>query len=438
MSTNSDIKQANTATGVQRLPLEERALPIPGRPQAAPGARAAELTRANLRLTQEINEHRRAEGSLQDAYAKVKRWKDRLQAENVYLQQEVAQEYNFGLIVGQSGAIQRVIARVEQVADLPACLLLVGEPGTGKGVVARAVHNLGPRKDRPMITVNLATLPANLVESELFGWERGEFTGAESRQMGRFELADAGTIFLEEIGALPLELQAKLVRLIRDGEIARLGSPLAVKIDVRVIAASCQDLEQEVLAGRFREDLYRLLKVFTIVIPPLRERREDIPPLIEHFLAKYNGKIGTRLPAVSSGTLDALAAYHWPGNVRELESVVAREVTTGRESAPRLPLGAAQVSPTQAGAALDGIKAPAQREGRKTRSGPERTTATPAPQGIKALAELEHDHILQVLLLTGWRIEGEHGAAGILGVNPSTLRARMRKYGILRPYLPAA
>ena len=370
--------------------------------------RACELARANAQLTQEIGERRRAEGSLQGAYAEVKRLKDRLQAENIYLQQEVAQEYNFGEIIGQSSALLQVILRVEQVAPMHATVLLRGEPGTGKGVVARAIHNVSDRKDRPMITVNLAALPANLIESELFGWERGEFTGADARQIGRFELADAGTIFLEEIAELPLELQGKLLRLIQDGEIERLGSPRAIKIDVRIIAASSRDLEEEVRAGRFLEDLFFRLKVFPITIPPLRQRKEDIPLLVDHFIAKYHNKIGRRTLAVSSDTLDALKAYQWPGNVRELESVIERALITSR------------------GSELQLLEHP-------DTFGP--TGQEPGEQEIKALAELEHDHILYVLRKTGWRIEGEHGAAGLLGLNPSTLRARMRKYGIQRQYL---
>ena len=374
--------------------------------------RTRQLTRANLRLTQEIDERRKAEGSLQGAYAEIKRWKDRLQNENIYLQQELAQEYNFGEIIGQSSVMQQVMQRVEQVAALNATVLLRGEAGTGKGVVARAIHNLSTRRDRPMITVNLAALPANLIESELFGWERGELTGADARQIGRFELADAGTIFLEEIDEMPLELQGKLLRLIQDGELERLGSPRTIRVDVRVIAASSHDLERAVESGRFREDLFSRLKVFPLTIPPLSLRKDDIPLLVDHFIAKYNKRTGEKVTAVSNDTLSALQAYGWPGNVRELESVVERALITGRGSELRL------------GERGDSFGAAGQSPGEQA-----------GEHEIMALAELEHDHILHVLQKTGWRIEGEHGAAVLLGLNPSTLRARMRKYSILRQYV---
>jgi len=314
--------------------------------------RTRQLTRANLRLTQEIDERRKAEGSLQGAYAEIKRWKDRLQNENIYLQQELAQEYNFGEIIGRSAVMQQVVQRVEQVAALHASVLLRGEAGTGKGVVARAIHNLSARRDRPMITVNLAALPANLIESELFGWERGELTGADARQVGRFELADAGTIFLEEIDEMPLELQGKLLRLIRDGELERLGSPRTIRVDVRVIAASSHDLEQAVGGGRFREDLFGRLKIFPITIPPLSLRKEDIPLLVDHFIAKYNKRTGEKVTAVSSDTLSALQGYGWPGNVRELESVVERALITSRGS--EFHLGERNDSPGAAAGAPGG------------------------------------------------------------------------------------
>jgi transcriptional regulator with GAF, ATPase, and Fis domain len=371
-----------------------------------------ELTRANQQLTLEIRERKRAQGSLHDAYAEVRRAKDRLQAENTYLRQELDQEYNFGELVGQGSAIALVRQRIMEVAQLNSAVLLLGEAGTGKGVVARAIHSGTPRWDRPMISVNLAALPANLVESELFGWERGECTGAEARQVGRFELADTGTIFLEEIGELPFELQERVLCVIRNGEFERLGSPRTTKLDVRVIAASSRDLEQEVATGRFREELYRLLVACPITVPPLCQRSEDIPLLVEHFLAKYHGKIGTKVPRVSRSTLDALKSYSWPGNVRELESVIERALITSSGSElvvwdrPDIP-------------GADG-----EQEG---------TAAQ-----VTALADLEQAHIIRVLKKTGWRIEGEHGAAGLLGLNPSTLRARMRKYGILRRYRDAS
>jgi formate hydrogenlyase transcriptional activator len=366
--------------------------------------RTGELLRANKLLSQEIDERKRAEESLQGAYAEIKQLKDRLQAENIYLQQEVAREYNFGEIIGQSKALSYVFLRVEQVAPMNATVLLIGETGTGKGVVARAIHSSSARKDRPMITVNCASLPANLIESELFGRERGAFTGADARQIGRFELADGGTIFLDEIGEMPLELQSKLLRVIQDGEFERLGNPRTIKTDVRIIAASNRNLEDEIKSGRFREDLFYRLNVFPITMPPLRQRKEDIPLLVNHFVAKFNKKIGKKIETVSKETLNALQEYHWPGNVRELESVIERAVITSQGTALQV---------------LD-------------RFDTFRKSGEPAGEDIKALVELEHDHILQVLQKTGWRIEGKNGAAALLGLNASTLRARMRKYGIFR------
>ncbi len=366
--------------------------------------RTGELVRANVQLTQEIEERKRAEESLQGTYAEIKLLKDRLQAENIYLQQEVAQEYNFGEIIGQSNALSYVFFRVEQVAPMNATVLLLGETGTGKGVVARAIHSSSTRKDRPLITINCTTLPATLVESELFGRERGAFTGSDARQIGRFELADGGTIFLDEIGEMPLELQSKLLRVIQDGEFERLGSPRTIKTDVRIIAATNRSLEEEIRNGRFREDLFYRLNVFPITMPPLRQRKEDIPLLVNHFVAKFNKKIGKKITTISKETLNALQEYFWPGNVRELESVIERAVITSQGTALQV---------------LD-------------RFDTFRKVEEPIGQDVKALAKLEHDHILLVLQKTGWRIEGNKGAAVLLDLNPSTLRARMRKYGILR------
>jgi transcriptional regulator with GAF, ATPase, and Fis domain len=372
--------------------------------ESAVHERTGELTSANMQLSQEIDERKGAEAALHDAFAEIKQLKDRLQAENVYLQQEVAREYNFGEIIGQSNAISYVFFRIEQVAPQDTTVLLLGETGTGKGVVARAIHSSSARKDRPMITVNCTAMPANLIESELFGREKGAFTGANARQMGRFELADGGTIFLDEIGEMPLELQSKLLRVIQDGEFERLGSPRTIKVKVRIIAASNRNLEEEIKSGRFREDLFYRLNVFPITIPPLRQRKEDIPLLVNHFIAKFNKKIGRKIDAVSKETMNALQEYHWPGNVRELESVIERAVITSQ------------------GAALQVLD----------RFDTYRKTGEHSGEEVKGLADLEQDHILQVLQKTGWRIEGKNGAAVLLDLNPSTLRARMRKYGIRR------
>jgi len=366
--------------------------------------RTENLLKANGQLTLEIEERKRTEESLQSSCAEIKRLKDLLQAENIYLQQEVAQQFNFGEVIGQSNAISHVFFRIEQVAPMNATVLLQGETGSGKGVVARAIHSRSARKYRPMITVNCATLPASLVESELFGREKGAFTGADARQIGRFELADGGTIFLDEIGEMPLELQSKLLRVLQDGEFERLGSSRTFKTDVRIIAATNRNLELEIKNGRFREDLFYRLNVFPITIPPLRQRKEDISLLVKHFVAKFNKKIGKNIETVSTEILNNLQDYHWPGNVRELESVIERAVIISQGSALQV---------------LD-------------RFDTFRKPEEPTGQEVKALVELEHDHVLSVLKKTGWRIEGKTGAAVILGLNPSTLRARMRKYGISR------
>jgi transcriptional regulator with GAF, ATPase, and Fis domain len=255
-----------------------------------------------------------------------------------------------------------------------------------------------------MITVNCSALPATLVESELFGRERGAFTGAGERQIGRFELADGGTIFLDEIGEMPLALQSKLLRVIQDGEFERLGNPRTIKTDVRIIAATNRNLTEEVKNGKFREDLFYRLNVFPISMPPLRTRREDIPLLVNHFVAKFNHKIGRKIETISKDTLEMLCAYYWPGNVRELESVIERAVITS------------------SGAALQILE----------RFETHHKTEDSAQLDVKALVDLEHDHILQTLKKTAWRIEGKNGAALLLGLNASTLRARMRKYGIAR------
>jgi PAS domain S-box-containing protein len=364
--------------------------------------RTRELVRTNEQLLREIEERKSTEAALRSANAEIKGLSDRLRAENIQLQQEVARENNFGEIIGQSNAISYVFFRVEQVAPQDATVLLLGETGTGKGMIARAIHSRSARKDRPMITVNCSSLPANLIESELFGREKGAFTGANARQMGRFELADGGTIFLDEIGEMPLELQCKLLRVLQDGEFERLGNPRTIKVNVRIIAASNRNLEEEIRAGRFREDLFYRLSVFPITIPPLRQRKEDIPLLVHYFVAKYNKKIGRKIETVAKETLSALQEYHWPGNVRELENVIERAVITSQGPA------------LQVLDRFDTFRDPG------------------AEQDIKALADLERDHILQVLQKTGWRIEGGKGAATILGLNSSTLRARMRKYGLRR------
>jgi formate hydrogenlyase transcriptional activator len=296
-----------------------------------------------------------------------------------------------------------VFKQIEQVSPLNATVLLLGETGTGKGMAARAIHARSTRKGRSMITVNCAALPGNLIESELFGRERGAFTGSNAQQLGRFELADGGTIFLDEIGEMPIELQSKLLRVIQDGEIERLGSPRTIKVDVRIIAATNRNLEEEISKGKFRKDLFYRLNVFPISIPPLRQRTGDIEMLLNFFVDKYNKKTGKNIKTVPKNILDALQEYHWPGNVRELESVIERAVITSPGSSLQIP------------DRFEALKETA-----------------PVDEDVKTLVDLERDHILKVLRQTGWRIEGKSGAAAILDINSSTLRARMRKLNIRR------
>ncbi len=366
--------------------------------------RTRELLLANERLVQEIAVRKEAEESLRMAFREIKLLKDRLLAENIYLQHEAAREYNFGEIIGQSPAISNVFSQIEQVAAQNTTVLLLGETGSGKGVVARALHARSIRKNRPMVTVNCTALPANLIESELFGREKGAFTGANARQIGRFELANGGTIFLDEIGEMPMELQCKLLRVVQDGEFERLGSPRTIKVDVRIIAASNRKLEDEVKKGRFREDLYYRLNVFPITIPPLRARKGDIRLLVNFFVAKFSKKIGKRIETIPKEAFDALEDYDWPGNVRELESVIERATILSSGSSLRI---------------LDRFEMPLK-------------TKETADSDFKALVDLEREHIVRVLQKTQWRVEGKNGAAYILDMNPSTLRARMRKFGIHR------
>ena len=366
--------------------------------------RTGELQRANEHLSLEIEEHKVTEASLRSASAENKQLKDRFEAENIYLRKAIDGEFNFGEIIGRSNALEYVFFKVEQVAPQDTTVLLLGETGTGKGVVARDIHRRSSRKDRPMITVNCSALPANLIESELFGREKGAFTGSHERQMGRFELADNSTLFLDEIGEMPLELQTKLLRVLQEGEFERLGGSKTIKVNVRIIASTNRKLEEEIRKGRFREDLFYRLNVFPITIPPLRQRKEDIPLLVDYFVVKFNKKTGKKIETVSKDTLNALQEYNWPGNVRELESIVERAVITSQGTALQI---------------LDRFENSL-------------TTGEQDARDGKALVDIERDHILQALGKTGWKVEGKKGAAAMLGLNPSTLRGRMRKDGIRR------
>ncbi len=353
-------------------------------------------------LSKEMARREQAEEELHGAYMEIKALKERIQSGDAYPIHAIDHGDIFGEIVGQSHCLENMFFRVDAVAPQDSTVLLLGETGTGKGLVARAIHARSLRKQRPLVVVNCTALPANLIESELFGREKGAFTGASSQQIGRFELADKGTILLDEIGDLPFELQAKLLQVIQDGEFSRLGSSRTIKVDARIIAATNRDLYEEMRLGRFREDLFYRLNIFPITIPPLRDRKDDIPQLVAFFLEKFNRKVGKHIQSVSNGTMSRLVNHFWPGNVRELESVIERAVITSQGATLQV---------------LDQFEAPVadweRLEGQR-------------------LVDLEREYITQTLRKTHWRIEGNDGAARILGLNPSTLRGRMRKEGIHR------
>jgi formate hydrogenlyase transcriptional activator len=356
-----------------------------------------------LSLTRDVTERKKSENKLKKAFEEINELKNRLEEENIYLRREVEIRYRHKEIVGESQAIKKVLMAAERVANENTCVLIAGETGTGKEILARAIHNLSPRNGRSMIRVNCAALPGSLIESELFGREKGAFTGAASRQVGRFEAADNSTIFLDEIGDLPMELQAKLLRVLEDGTFERLGSSKTVNVDVRVIAATNHDLAELVKNDMFRRDLYYRLNVFPIVVPPLRERREDIPLLVWVFVNEFSQSMGKSIKSIPRKIMEDLQNYHWPGNVRELRNVIERAMIMSVGSTLRIEK-----------LQLD---------------------ATAVDHSMN-LEDVERNHILRVLEGTGWRVSGKNGASGILGLKDSTLRSRMRKLGIMRP-LPA-
>jgi formate hydrogenlyase transcriptional activator len=328
----------------------------------------------------------------------------KLQAQNQYLQEEIKHNHNFEEIISKSKNFHKVLQQIEQVASTDATVLIMGESGTGKELIARAVHNISNRSKRPLVKVNCATLPANLIESELFGHEKGAFTGAMERKIGRFELADGGTIFLDEIGELPIELQSKLLRVLQEGEFERLGNPKTMKVNVRVIAATNRNLEIAIEKKEFREDLFYRLNVFPVITPPLRDRKEDIPLLVTHFIHKYEMKMGKKITGIAPDVMEALSKYDWPGNIRELENLIERALilTAGNtlENGNWVPMKKATTT---------NGKAPAQK-----------------------LEDIEREHIAAVLKQTNWKVSGEKGAAKMLGLNATTLEARMKKLGIVR------
>lgn len=349
----------------------------------------------------DMTERRQAEENLRAALEEVSRLRERVEAENTFLREEVKLAHLHGDIVGCSKGMVSVLAQAEEVAPTDSTVLLLGETGTGKELLARAIHNMSPRAKKPLVTVNCAAMPGTLVESELFGREKGAYTGALSRQIGRFEAADGGTIFLDEIGELPIETQAKLLRVLQEGQFERLGNARTISVDVRVLAATNRDLEQEVRAGNFRQDLLFRLNVVPITIPPLRERREDVEPLVWSVIRELSAGMGSRIESISQADMDRLRDYAWPGNVRELHNVVERAMIGAR--GPIL-----KIRP------------------------PVRPTTAPSTE-IATLDDMQRSHIRAALENTDWRIRGENGAARILGLKPSTLESRMVKLGIKRP-----
>ena len=358
-------------------------------------SRTAELARA--RHTAE-NEKLAAENALDE----IKKLKEQLEEERAYLKEEIKLEHNHENIIGTSDMLKYVLYKVEQIAQSNTTVLILGETGTGKELIARAIHGSSKRKDKALVKVNCAALPANLIESELFGHEKGAFTGSDRRQLGRFEIADGATFFLDEIGELPLEQQSKLLRVLQDGEFERLGNSKTIKVDVRIITATNRNLEEEVEKGRFRSDLWYRLNVFPITMPPLRERVTDIPPLVDFYVQKISRRLGKTIDLIPINVMNSIQNYHWPGNVRELENVLERAVINS--SSTKLHL-------------VDDLDKPYKHLGKN----------------LKTLEAIERDYILGVLKQTHWKVSGTESAAQILGLNRSTLRARMRKLNITRP-----
>jgi transcriptional regulator with GAF, ATPase, and Fis domain len=338
------------------------------------------------------------EEQLEGRLREIENLKQRLEQENIYLKEEVKLLVEHKDIVGQSVAMKKVLALAEQVAGTDATVLLLGETGTGKELLARAIHSMSLRKDRPLVTVNCASLPPTLIESKLFGREKGAYTGAMTKMIGRFEIADGSTLFLDEIGELPFDLQSKLLRILEDGKFERLGSTKPLHVNVRIIVATNRDIEQEVKEGKFRKDLYYRLNVFPIVLPPLRERREDIPLLVRAFVKEFQKKMGKEIERIPNKTMQALQSYSWPGNVRELRNVIEHAMILNRDKSLVISMPDADFE------------------------------AQPASR----LDDVERRHIMSVLERTGWRVAGKGAAAEALGLKRTTLYSKMKKLGIDR------
>jgi transcriptional regulator with GAF, ATPase, and Fis domain len=347
-------------------------------------------------------ERKQADQTIQKALAEIRTLKDRLEAENLYLRDQIDIEHKHEEIIGQSAVIRKVLLQVEQVASTDSTVLLLGETGTGKELMARAIHTMSGRKSRAMIKLNCAALPATLIEAELFGHEKGAFTGAHGAQIGRFEAANGSTIFLDEIGELPLELQSKLLRVLQEGQFERLGSTKSVNVDVRVIAATNRDLAKEVREGRFREDLYYRLNVFPVSVPPLRERREDIQLLVWAIVKEFGAVFGKIIERIPKKNMEALEQYPWPGNVRELRNMIERAMILNSGPTLIVDLPDSPVNPSS---------------------------------HAKSLEDIERIHIISVMESTEWRVRGKCGAAEILKIKPTTLEAKMKKLGIHRKYV---
>ncbi len=351
----------------------------------------------------DVTSRKLGELALEQAYREIAALKDRLEAENTYYREKIHAVEPSGELLGQSDPMKYLHFRIRQVAPSDTTVLILGETGTGKELVAEAIHTLGPRKDRPLVKVNCAALPPTLAESELFGHEKGAFTGSTGQRRGRFEMADGATLFLDEVGELAPELQAKLLRVLQDGTFERVGGDRTLKVDVRVIAATNRALSRDVAAGRFREDLWYRLNVFPISVPPLRQRKEDIPTLALAFVNRAAERLGRKAPEIPQSVILALQGRDWPGNVRELQNTIEQAVLVSEGGHLRLP------------------------------DPPPAAVPAPAASGTQSLEEVERRHILEVLEAAGWKLEGANGAAALLGLKPSTLRSRMQKLEIRRP-----
>jgi formate hydrogenlyase transcriptional activator len=374
----------------------------------------------DLDLLQELGNQVALAVENMQSYEEIAALKARLEKENVYLQEEIRTEHNFEEIVGGSPALLAVLYKLEQVAPTDSTVLICGETGTGKELIARAIHARSPRSNRPLVKVNCSAISAGLVESELFGHMKGAFTGAIERRIGRFELADGGTIFLDEVGELPLETQVKLLRVLQEQEFEPVGSSRSLRVDVRVIAATNRHLREAVQAGTFRSDLFYRLNVFPLEVPPLRERRADIPQLAVFFLSHCAKKLGKHMDGISRGAIDSLTSYDWPGNVRELQNVIERAIILARS--PIL-----EAEPDLVSMLTSGVFPVVSRE-----AGEPVPMAAPAGSAFATLKDVERGHILAALKQTGGVVEGPKGAAKMLNLHPNTLRHRMDKLGIKR------